>query len=68
MTTDEAFRRARQMVAQSPTPTTLREQLAILGRRARRRDYGRTTIARTVERETVESPRHFSWQDRADLA
>lgn len=54
MTTDQLFRRARQMLAQSPTPTTLTAQLAILARRGRQ--------PKRVARVEV-----HAWQRRADL-
>lgn len=57
------FDRARALVAQSPYPTTLREQL---GKLARRKNYGRTRVAPTLERGMVETPR-YAWQDRKDM-
>ena len=52
--------RARLLAAQSPHPTTVREQLSKL---SKRRHYGRTTVKRDGLR-AVESPApRYWWQE-----
>jgi hypothetical protein len=62
MTPESIWDRARKMVAQCPHPTTLAEQL---GKLSRRKNYGRTRVAPTLERSQVETV--HDWQRRADL-
>lgn len=69
MSQDELFRRAREMVAQSPVPLTLSEALAELGRRGRssRRTFGviHPMRADRTAFQHVEPPaRRFWWEDR----
>ncbi len=66
MTTDELFRRARLMVAQSSHPTTLREQL---GKLSRRRNYGRVKVTPERQRENTRAmgDEVHDWQLRKDL-
>lgn len=50
------YDRARQIVAQSPRPMTLRDALSQL---SRRRNFGRTKVQVTEDRRRTESP-HFN--------
>ncbi|MDZ4346316.1 MAG: hypothetical protein U1E51_28210 [Candidatus Binatia bacterium] len=66
---DHIFDRARQMAAQCPHPTTIREQLSILAKRRKRASklgVLHPTRADRAAFNNVESP-HYGWQDRADL-
>ncbi len=61
------FDHARAKAAQSPTPTTMYDQLAKLGRRSH---YGRTRLTDQEARETAiahgNGPR-YPWMDRKDI-
>ena len=71
MNPDHLFSRARLMAAQSPTPMTANEALAILGKRGaakrNRKPYGVLHPIQADRRafENVETPAYW-WQDHDD--